>query len=97
MSFIQILKLLKGDEDVEKWASPTRDYRQRESEKRDDDDDNNDDDEVYPNSSAELHLGVAFNGVDDDSTSFSSSTDRSNTLSLEDYFKGRWSRSSSFD
>jgi hypothetical protein len=56
----------------------------------------NNDDEVYPNSSAELHLSLALLDVDDDSTSYSSLEQR-NSLSSEEYLKGRWSRSSSFD
>lgn len=54
------------------------------------------DDEVYPNSSAELHLSLALLDVDDDTTSVSS-VDRRTSISLEEYFKGRWSQSSSFD
>jgi hypothetical protein len=56
----------------------------------------NNDDEVYPNSSAELHLSLALLDVDDDSTSYSSLEQR-NSLSSEEYLKGRLSRSSSFD
>ena len=54
------------------------------------------DDEVYPSSSAELHLSLALLDVDDDSTSFSS-LEQVNNLSLEEYVKERWSRSSSFN
>lgn len=54
------------------------------------------DDEVYPNSSAELHLSLALLNVDDDSTSFSS-MEPTNRISMEEYLKGRWSRSSSFN
>jgi hypothetical protein len=56
----------------------------------------NNDDEVYPNSSAELHLSLALLDVDDDSTSYSSLEQR-NSLSSEEYLKGKLSRSSSFD
>ncbi|XP_031265740.1 probable receptor-like serine/threonine-protein kinase At5g57670 [Pistacia vera] len=87
----EVLNLLKGDTDSAKWVnSPIKE----ENEDLDNQDVN--DDEVYPHSSAELHLGLAFLDVDDDSTSFSS-LDRSNILSFEDYLKGRWSRSSSFN
>ncbi|KAJ0077446.1 hypothetical protein Patl1_36027 [Pistacia atlantica] len=87
----EVLNLLKGDTDSAKWVnSPIKE----ENEDLDNQDVN--DDEVYPHSSAELHLGLALLDVDDDSTSFSS-LDRSNTLSFEDYLKGRWSRSSSFN
>lgn len=54
------------------------------------------DDEVYPNSSAELHLNLALLDLDDDSTSFSS-MEPTNRISMEEYLKGRWSRSSSFN
>lgn len=54
------------------------------------------DDEVYPNSSNELHLSLALLNVDDDSTSFSS-MEPTNRISMEEYLKGRWSRSSSFN
>ena len=86
--FLQILKLLSGDNGLEKWANPQN--------KDPWDPENQDnDDEVYPNSSAELHLSLALLDVDDDSTS-SSSLEQVNNLSLEEYVKDRWSRSSSF-
>lgn len=69
----------------------SQNYQQQNSENQDDNDD-----EVYPNSSAELHLSLALLDVDDHTTSFSS-VDRRTSVSLEDYFKGRCSRSSSID
>ncbi|KAM1483099.1 hypothetical protein TB2_034542 [Malus domestica] len=88
----EILKLLKGDSDVENQPN-SQSFDIEESENWDDNDD-----EVYPNSSAELHLGLALLDVDDDTTTTSSSSvERSNSLSWEEYLKGRWSRSSSFD
>ncbi|XP_021900354.1 probable receptor-like protein kinase At3g17420 [Carica papaya] len=85
----EILKLLRGENDVEKGTCS-----------RNEDQENQDgiDDEVYPNSSAELHLSLAMLDVDDDSiwTSFSSMEQR-NSLYLDEYLKDRWSRSSSFD
>ncbi|KAF3434709.1 hypothetical protein FNV43_RR21794 [Rhamnella rubrinervis] len=86
----EILKLLKGDEDIKKWMS-SQNYQQEDSGNQD-----GNDDEVYPNSSAELHLSLALLDVDDDTTSLSS-VDRRTSVSLEEYFKGRCSRSSSFD
>ncbi|KAF9684491.1 hypothetical protein SADUNF_Sadunf04G0123700 [Salix dunnii] len=84
----EILKLLRGDKELEKWANPQN--------KDPWDPENQDnDDEVYPSSSAELHLSLALLDVDDDSTS-SSSLEQVNNLSLEEYVKDRWSRSSSF-
>ncbi|KAK6143368.1 hypothetical protein DH2020_023716 [Rehmannia glutinosa] len=54
------------------------------------------DDEVYPDSHAESHLNLAFLDVNDNSTSFSS-LDQTSPLSVEDYLKKRWSRSSSLE
>ncbi|XP_019454230.1 PREDICTED: pto-interacting protein 1-like [Lupinus angustifolius] len=82
----QILKILKGDEKVEYFLnSQGDDYEHSENQE-------SIDDEVYPNSSAELHLSLALLGIDDDTTSYSS-TDHSNN----EHSKERWSRSSSFD
>ncbi|KAH7574892.1 hypothetical protein JRO89_XS02G0018300 [Xanthoceras sorbifolium] len=86
----EILKLLRGDKDFENCVS----YQIKENEDFDNEDVN--DDEVYPHSSAELHLGLALLDVDDDSTSLSS-MEQSHNLSLDEYLKNRWSRSSSFD
>lgn len=63
---VQILRILKGDEEVEfSFNSNGNDEENSENQE-------NIDDEVYPNSSAELHLSLALLGVDDDSTSHSS-------------------------
>lgn len=83
----QILKILRGESDTE--SIHIEDSQSVE----------NGDDEVYPNSSSELHLSVALLGVDDDGVgedSFSS-VEQTKRLSLENYFKERWSRSSSFN
>ncbi|KAK9286503.1 hypothetical protein L1049_014901 [Liquidambar formosana] len=87
---IQILKLLRGEEDVEKWINSQIDGPD------DLENQNDNDDEVYPESCTKSHLGLALLDVDDDSTSFSS-VEQSNSLSIEEYLKGRWSRSSSLD
>lgn len=50
------------------------------------------DDEVYPDSSAESHLSLAFLDVYEN-TSSPSSLDQSSPLSVEEYLKKRWSRS----
>jgi len=74
---------------LEEWVNPqNKDPRDQENQ--------DNDDEVYPSSSAELHLSLALLDVDDDSTSFSS-LEQVNNLSLEEYVKERWSRSSSFN
>ncbi|XVF45538.1 hypothetical protein PTKIN_Ptkin02bG0214300 [Pterospermum kingtungense] len=76
----QVLELLKGEKAVEKWAPQTLNENTEGQ-------CHNVDDEVYPNSSAELHLSLAMLDVDDDdddSTSFSSMEQRSN-LSMEEF------------
>ncbi|KAL3539087.1 hypothetical protein ACH5RR_002453 [Cinchona calisaya] len=80
----QIVKILNGEQDLGEEISSL--------EKQGD----NDDDEVYPDSSAESHLSVALVDVYDNSTSFSSQ-DQSSPLSVEDYLRRRWSRSSSLE
>lgn len=80
----QILKILKGEEECINGLKPHND-----SEKHDDD-------EVYPDSSAESHLSLAFLDVNDYSTSFSS-LDLSSPHSVGEYLKKRWSRSSSLE
>ncbi|KAF7810781.1 putative receptor-like protein kinase [Senna tora] len=86
----QILRILKGEENL---LSCEGNYVNEYSENQE-----NIDDEVYPNSSAELHLSLALLDVEDDtSSSYASSTDPSNSVSLEELLKERWSRSSSFD
>lgn len=90
----QILKLLNGEETIEKWTNSYKETNQEGEE-----DMNNKDDEVYVESikkSEYLDL-MMLDMEDDDMTSISSSMERSSHMSLEDYLKGRWSRSSSFD
>lgn len=80
---MQILKILNGcDEKVENMFK---------SEESDHDHSENLDDEVYPNSSAELHLSLALLDVDNDTASSYSS------ISINEYLKEHWSRSSSFN
>ncbi|XP_008457694.1 protein kinase STUNTED [Cucumis melo] len=81
----QILKILRGESDTE--TLPVEDSQSVE----------NGDDEVYPNSSSELHLNLALLDVDDDGGDSFNSVEQTKRLSLEKYFKERWSRSSSFD
>ncbi|XP_059653981.1 protein kinase STUNTED isoform X2 [Cornus florida] len=86
----EILKILRGEKGVDEWVNSEFGDRNN-SENQE-----SNDDEVYPDSSAESHLGVALLDLDDNSTSFSS-MEQSSRLSLEDYFKGRCSRSPSLD
>ncbi|KAE8708489.1 Kinase protein with adenine nucleotide alpha hydrolases-like domain, putative isoform 4 [Hibiscus syriacus] len=84
-----VLELLRGDKATEK-CSLAQDEN-KESQEYD-----TDDDEVDQNSRADLHLSLAMLDVEDDSTSFSSTEQRSN-ISLEEYLKERWSPSSNFN
>ena len=52
------------------------------------------DDEACPPSNLQSHLNLALLDVEDDLLSMSSVEQN---VSLEDYLRGRWSRSSSFD
>lgn len=71
----QILELLKGKKAAEKWGATENEINTESQDQNDD--------EVYPNSSAELHLSLAMLDVDDDSTSFSS-MEQSSNLSMEE-------------
>lgn len=81
----QVLKLLQGDLEVTKWA------RQQVSAS---DELDNTDEEAVP-SNIQSHLNLALLDLEDDSLSISSSPEQS--ISIEDYLQGRWSRTSSFD
>ncbi|TYH28233.1 hypothetical protein ES288_A02G129000v1 [Gossypium darwinii] len=81
-----VVKLLQGDADVTKWAR----LQVNASEVSD-----TLDDEACPGrSNLQSHLSLALLDVEEDSVSMSSIEQ---PVSLEDYLKGRWSRSSSFD
>ncbi|KAF9676164.1 hypothetical protein SADUNF_Sadunf09G0109900 [Salix dunnii] len=85
----EILKLLRGDNELEKWVKlQNKDLQDPENQ--------DSDDEVYPNSSAESHLSLALLDVDYHCTSFSS-WEHGNNPSMEEYIKDRWSRSSSLN
>lgn len=81
----QILKILTGEEHLGEEISPELGVNPENQ--------GGYDDEVYPDSSAESHLSLALLDVCDNSTSFSSQ-DQSSPLSVEDYLRRRWSRSS---
>ena len=80
----KVLKLLQGDEEVTRWAK----QQLCTSEEFDDLDG-----EAFP-SNIQSYLNMALLDLEDDSLSVSSSEQ---SVSLEDYLRGRWSRSSSFD
>ncbi|XP_027360012.1 probable receptor-like protein kinase At5g18500 isoform X2 [Abrus precatorius] len=79
-----ILKLLLGDEEVTRWAEQEVSVPQELDEF---------DEEPAP-TNIQSHLNLALLDLEDDAVSISS-TEQS--VSLEDYLQGRWSRSSSFD
>lgn len=85
---MQILKLLQGDEDVMEWAQSEVSVL-KESD--------NEDEEAYTVPSVHPHqIDLALFEADDDKTSLSS-IEQNNQHSMEDYLRGRWSRSSSLD
>ncbi|KAK6916722.1 Protein kinase domain [Dillenia turbinata] len=83
----KILELLRGEIDIDEWET----FQSEIQEVSEDQDEEN-----YLDSKPVPHLNLALLEVDDDSTSVGSAEQRNN-ISLEDYLKGRWSRSSSFD
>jgi hypothetical protein len=82
---LQISKVLKGDADVIKRAR-VEINASKASELLDE--------EACPPSNLQSHLNLALLDVEDDTLSLYS-VDQN--VSLEDYLRGRWSRSSSFD
>jgi len=91
---LQVTKLLQGETDVLRWARSQEGNASEEF-------DGLDDEEANPNSSIQSHINLAFHDVEDDSVSVSSVDHSVNFIAantcLEDYLKGRCSRSSSFD
>ncbi|XP_073285951.1 protein kinase STUNTED [Primulina huaijiensis] len=85
-----ILKLLQGDKDATKWAR----LEVHASEGSTLEGSDISDDDTFSQSNLRSHLNLALLGVEEDSVSGSSIEQ---SVSLEDYLRGRWSRSSSFD
>ncbi|KAJ7959182.1 Kinase family protein [Quillaja saponaria] len=81
-----VVKLLQGDAEVIKWARQEVDAFEAQPDMLDD--------EVCRHSNLQSHLNLALLDVEDDSLSTSSIEQN---VSLEEYLRGRWSRSSSFD
>ncbi|KAH0898048.1 hypothetical protein HID58_047616 [Brassica napus] len=81
-----VLKLLKGDEDTLEWAMQQVSSSSEESEMLED--------EQSQRSDLQSHLNLALLDVEDDSISMGSFEQG---VSVEEYIKGRTSRSSSFD
>lgn len=95
---IQVLKLLQGDVEVTKWArleldstggSDGRLHITNIPEEVD-----GLEDEEFSQSNLRSHLNLALLDIEDSSLSMSSIEE---SISIEDYLRGRWSRSSSFD
>lgn len=84
---MQVLRLLQGDDEVTKWARLQVNNASSEA-------DGIDDEAACRRSNLQSHLHLALLDVEDDSLSMSSIEQ---SVSLEDYLQGRWSRSSSFD
>lgn len=74
----QILKILRGEKDVETQREDQNDYDKQSSI----------DDEVYQESIAESHLSLAILDLNKDSTSLCSDPEERNMHSLNDYLKG---------
>ncbi|KAK4429609.1 Proline-rich receptor-like protein kinase PERK1 [Sesamum alatum] len=92
-----VVKLLQGDAEVVKWARLQVNASEGSNIRREANSlDGTDalDDETFSQSNLQSHLNLALLGVEEDSLSISSIEQ---SVSLEDYLRGRWSRSSSFD
>lgn len=85
----QVARLLRGEDDIGLWSACVTQVDTEEEI------DNND--EAYPPSSVASHLGLALQDVDIDDATSISSMDQSYHNYIEEYLRGRWSRSSSFD
>lgn len=82
----QVSKLLRGDDDAVKWAKlEVNALEAREK---------LEDETCPPSNLLKSHLNLALLDVEDDSLSMSSVEQ---SVSLEEYLRGRWSRTSSFD
>lgn len=88
----QVLKLFEGDNDILKWARSQVGL----SYEVDSDECVMTPPAAGRNANIQSYINLAFD-VDDDSASVSSTDFIAANTSLEEYLKGRWSRSSSFD
>ncbi|WOL04081.1 putative serine/threonine-protein kinase PBL6 [Canna indica] len=87
-----VLKLLQGndnDDDVLQW---TRSQNVTPVEV-----DEFDEEAVLKNNNMQSHINLAMQDVEDDTFSISSIEPPTANMSMEEYLRGRWSRSSSFD
>lgn len=93
----QILKILKGEKKVEEEMNTKLDEENDLEIEDNNNEEEDEDDEVYPDSCAKSHLELALLDIDDDSFTSLSSLEQSSNVSVEEFLKGRWSRSSSLD
>ncbi|XP_042040454.1 probable receptor-like serine/threonine-protein kinase At5g57670 [Salvia splendens] len=94
----QVLKLLRGDPEVVKWARLQVNASEGPSHIEASNSVEGPDaigDEIMSRTNLQSHLNLAMLGVEEDDSLSLSSIEHS--VSLEDYLRGRWSRSSSFD
>lgn len=92
-----VSKLLKGDDETTKWARLQVNGSEGSDTKLPINGMEGADmleDDTFSHSNLRSHLNLALLGVEEDSLSISSIE---HNVSLEDYLRGRWSRSSSFD
>ncbi|KVH98652.1 Concanavalin A-like lectin/glucanase, subgroup [Cynara cardunculus var. scolymus] len=90
-----ILKLLGGDVEVTKWARLEVDSTGGSDARLHISNIAEEEEEGFSQSNLRSHLNLALLDIEDSSLSMSSSIEDS--ISIEDYLRGRWSRSSSFD
>ncbi|XP_058753215.1 protein kinase STUNTED-like [Vicia villosa] len=81
-----VSKLLRGDDDAVKWAKLEVNVLEAREKLEDE--------EFPPSNLLKSHINLALLDVEDDSLSMSSVEQ---SVSLEEYLRGRWSRASSFD
>ncbi|KAI3736676.1 hypothetical protein L2E82_26627 [Cichorium intybus] len=89
-----VLKLLEGDVEVTKWARLELDSTGGSDAKLHITDIPEEEDEGFSQSNLRSHLNLALLDIEDSSLSMSSIEE---SISIEEYLRGRWSRSSSFD
>ncbi|KAI3685579.1 hypothetical protein L6452_34827 [Arctium lappa] len=90
-----VLKLLGGDVEVTKWARLEVDSTGGSDARLHISNIAEEEEEGFSQSNLRSHLNLALLDIEDSSLSMSSSIEES--ISIEDYLRGRWSRSSSFD
>lgn len=88
------MKLLEGDVEVTKWARLEVDSTGGSDSRLHITNIPEEEDEEFSQSNLRSHLNLALLDIEDSSLSMSSIEE---SISIEEYLRGRWSRSSSFD